>query len=521
MSLKLNGVQTRVLLPFLFNSHSFSPQNTLSNHTFENISLWETHKIHNLQTYELLENVQNFLFEEHNYWKVPDATVNRWFKNGVDVYFKKELIGHLKCLGIELFLLPSYGVGLLSFNFEHNLEEHQLKTLNYRISQRRSFTAPTFKLPISEHPNAPQSPAIDVSLKERLGKAGGIFYLEELQNLLLEPFKYSEFCVPYQQFNLFNTLKFSQLTNEIAHFNNEKLREHWQNLLFRLAHIEEETHPGSCQTTNTLLNPHHWVAITSLSTVHFLVDQTLPQQDNKIPFDDQRMSIVFNKYFVHHVVVIFQRLILQRFSQLAIDLNQQTLQPIRKQYLLFSINGYFTETSSREVINQYYHLTQQALRVEETFRTTQRIFRDVESSNDIQFQQQSAEEMKIIAKQLQESTDIVAHVQTKVEWLEVFFVSYYCSALAYYISYSAKFDCFVIGHLSYQTLSIIGWAMAGGLFAFLNLSPHLLPHRHEHQNNHISKQWYETWQFKMFIVLFVWGIWLFVGTTFYNGCGKH
>ena len=226
--------------------------------------------------------------------------------------------------------------------------------------------------------------------------------------------------------------------------------------LAALAHVEEWAHPGSLAIAERVLNPRHWAAAGSLGAVHLVADQDPPH-----PFDEQRAPTVLNKYGAGPA------------HQGAGQPNR--LRSLNAQSLAFTVNGCFTEISSRESINQYYELVQAGLRVQDSFGTVQRALRDAEGMDNDRFQGNALDELRVLAGDLKRLLDeaghnarLVAHVQSKVEWLEVFFVSYYFTALMYYVSHGDVFK-----H-KFTMWSLILAPLVSGAIAFLGLKPHKL-----------------------------------------------
>ena len=115
--------------------------------------------------------------------------------------------------------------------------------------------------------------------------------------------------------------------------------------------------------------------------------------------------------------------------------------------------------------NQYYSLAQAGLRVQVSFRTLQQALHDAEVMNNDRFQNSAIDKLKSIVGEANVSAQKVAEVQTKLEWLEVFFVSYYATALVHYIGESEFFNHAYIG------ISLVFAPLLSGLIAFQGLKP--------------------------------------------------
>jgi len=516
----------RLLLPFFMDRDAL-PQAAKalrsSTHTArKSWTCWEkpaTAKVPLLYQDETLVNVYSFLFGEGGgscaYFKVPDETANFWFKNGGiftklaepakpdasgrPASFEVSLAGP----GIELFLSP-HGAGVFSVTFtpKYNDDPRYLQELNYRLSQVREFSAYPFRLPHSpQNPNQP--PAQDALLTERLGQAGGAFTLMEWVGFLLQPLWALNYRPMQQQFSVYSVTRFGAT----ADFTDSNTQAALRPYLAAVAHVEEYHHVGSLEMSEQVLNPRHWAAVGSLGAGHLVADQNQPPRD----FDEQRLAVSLHKYFIPYLLGFMQRIILQGIIEDARNIlisrcadepdqsvcRSESLRRLNRHTLMFTVNGWFTEISSREVINQYYALAQRGLRVQDCFQTVQRALLDAEAMDSDRFQNDALEKMGELAEQ-------AADVQTKVEWLEVFFVSYYATALVYYISH----DNPLFEH-NYTIASLIVTPFVSGLIAFFSLNLHK-PHSHDGQDKTGKHRKKNSSMFLLVLVLAFFA-WLVVG----------
>lgn len=501
---RLTDHRIRLLLPFfLRRSNTLSGViETLLGWTHEARKSWacweKPAKIPFLYQDETLPSVRSFLFNEGNgccaYLRVPNTTANYWFKNG-GIFAKPtktELLNATEqpttfdvCLadpGIELFLSP-HGSGVFSVTFApkfHN-DLQYIQQLNYRLSQIREFTVYHFRLPHSSLNENP-APALGAPLMERLGKSGAAFTLMEWTEFLLRPLQALSYQPMQRQFSVYSITRFSASTN----FTDTNVQVVLRPLLTALVHVEDHHHPGSLEVCGQVLNPRYWAAVCSLGATHLVADQNDPPQD----FDEQRLAVSLHKYFIPYLLSLMQRIALQGLLEEARyilisrcgddDSDQSTawiesLHKLNRHTLAFTVNGWFTEVSSREIVNQYYSLTQRGLRVRDSFQTVQRALRDAEVMDNDRFQNDTLGKMGEVATQANRSAAIVAHVQSKVEWLEVFFVSYYATALVYYLSHSHFLD------ENYANISLLCAPFVSGGIAFWKLRPDELHKYGEHK----------------------------------------
>lgn len=366
--------------------------------------------------------------------------------------------------GIELFLSP-HGVGLLALTFDcaQPGDLKYLQTFNYRLSQLREHTVWQYRIPLDPRsPNPP--PDAQAPFGQRLGVQGGAFTLKELVDFLLAPLRDFGLLETQQQFSVYSVTRFDKR----AQFTKADCQAELRPFLSALAHVEEATHQGSLELRERILNPRHWAAVGSLGAAHLLADQDPPH-----PFDRQRLSRSLYKYFVPYLCAGLQRLTLQRLlwetDQAVLEANdclqdrQAKLRKLHQEMLCFSVQGCFTEISNREVHNQYYELALEGLRVPASLRLVQRVLGDMESATTAAFQQETAQGTRDLARDVGYNVGVMADIQRKVEWLEVFFVSYYATALAHYVGEGFAVD--------YAQWSVMAAPFLFGLIALVFIKP--------------------------------------------------
>jgi hypothetical protein len=327
-------------------------------------------------------------------------------------------------------------------------------------------------------------------LTERLGKRGGEFTLIELRDFLLSSLQ----ITPIQeQFSIYSVVQFEE-----CEFSETTHTEVFP-LLVSMSHVEEPHHVGSSDIPHARLNSHHWSAVGTLGAVHFVADQA-----EDITFNQQRIPTVFNKYFLPYLAALLQRLILQHILKQAQQNSKREqdaetfatdLQQLHSKMLNFMLNNYLSEVSSREVINQYYELAKRGLRVEQSFEVLRRALHDADFKEDMTFQCQSTDKNQAHLNQL-------VAMQRKIEWLEVFFASYYAGALAHYVSNGW------FGHW-FASASTLIWAFFGGGIALWLLKPWSHEHHDKPKKNSV-------WALVLIVVALA--IWLTVGFMEFHCC---
>lgn len=506
---------TRFLYPFFFSAQSSQAEDILSQSVYtatksgKQYPLWLSREPHTLYQDEMLESIKRFLFESPSrYLKVNEEVLaNHWFKNTkLYGYYKKNPRLYFEIdvkTGIELFL-SDYGVGVLSITFsqlgiENDLGDdyETLKNFNYRLSQGRPFTLPTLFSPnLAEKPEfVPTDYEATLPIEQRLGKQDCFFNLIEFREYLLSPLKIYKLNTPQSQFSIYTVVQFD---NQVD-FTDKTVCRDLRPLVVALSHIEEAGHAGNLEVKNQIFNARHWAGVGTLGIAHLIAYQHEPPKG----FDFQRLSIILNRYFIPYLSVFMQRLVLQRSVNEATRLIQQRdvpesqrakeLQKLHFYLLNFSVTGYLPEVSNREVLNQFYRLIQQGLRVDETFSLAKNALHDVDTTDITHNLHKNVSAMAEIQHNM-------AQVQQKVEWLEIFFVSYYAMELVDKLG-----NQFTLNN-QYVQYSIIGWPLVAMIFTAIALKPW---QREKSRRHWISRLFY------LIGLLLLAGIWLALGMHYF------
>lgn len=472
-------LHTRLLYPFCLRQERLEPAvEALTRLTVAgrqgDVAVWEcVVRPHEFYRQELLATVSAFLFPNPadaacqgrgcRYLRVSENRLNAWFRQGLLITGPNGVSVPARLApgpGIELFLSPD-GVGLLSIAFltaaaqwgEQPFGPDALLRFNYRLSQlSRQGTTPTLALPPS--PQAPAPPAPDALFMERLGKAGGAFTLAELRDFLLAPAVAHGGLKPVQpQFSVYTVVRFGPE----ADFAQPAVRAQLGRLLSGLAQIEEETHAGALpgeelDVVNRVMNTRHWAAVGCLGVAHLVADQEPPH-----PFDEQRVAVVRDKYFIPYLTAFLQRLTLHhaiaRAAEIVRGPESERVSRFRRLHarmLDFTVTGHFTEVSSREALNRYYRMAQEGLGVDKALAV---VSRAIQSHNADQ-----------ATRDLSDNVRTVSRVQRKVEWLEVFFVSFYATELSHLIA------GYFFSH-GFGAVSVLFWPVFAGGLALWGLQP--------------------------------------------------
>lgn len=360
---------------------------------------------------------------------------------------------------IELFLSPM-GVGILSIALAlggSQITLNEAADFNYHLSQFRRHPSFLHKRHPRDDParwnaipaarQALISPAPDEGqpLEDQLRMSGGRFTLEQLVGKLLAPrekwgFNSQE---PLQkELGVFTVARFSSECD----FGDDSRRHTLGPFLSGLAQVEEPQHAGAPEgkltVSNAILNRKHWAAIGQLGAAHLVADQPA-EEGRSIDFNEQRATIVRDKYFIPYLMAFFQRLVANRLvdevGQILSEPRdaERALETLHSKMLEFAVSGQFVQVSVREAVHRFYLLAQNGLDVPSGWAEVRRAISDLTAHHSALRQQQLAASQRDIAFQQAEiarSVDInvekVANVQLMLEWIEIFLVSVYAAHLA-------------------------------------------------------------------------------------------
>jgi hypothetical protein len=300
---------------------------------------------------------------------------------------------------------------------------------NYRVAQfrRRPLTrfrkrhpsddAPAFaRLSPEQQAGIPLAPAEDAPLDQRLGAPGGLFDLTELIGLLLRPL--TRFGMPplrpkQQELLVYTVARFGPE----VYFADPAIRDRLAPLLAGLAQVEEPDDPGTAAAdlslANDVLNTRHWAVVGLLGAAHLMADQP-----GDVAFNEQRMAIVRDKYFIPYLVALLQRLTLNRaiaeagriLAARGVDAAAR-LERLRADLLEFGVGGHFTQISARQALHRYYRIARTGLDVPEAWAEVRRAIADLDAQSR--------------ARTAASDLDTVTRAQKFLHVIEYFVVSVY------------------------------------------------------------------------------------------------
>jgi hypothetical protein len=249
--------------------------------------------------------------------------------------------------------------------------------------------------------------------------------------------------------------------------------------LSSLAQVEESLHAGVAAAdfclANGVLNTRHWMAVGLLGIAHLISDQpptTKGAETVDVPFNEQKMAIVRDKYFIPYLIALLQRLALNRAIDEAGELASSAeddaaaqLASLRTGLLRFAVGGHFTHISTRQVLHRYYQIVREGLDVPVLWEEVRRAIADIATNE--------------VTRKIDQNLGLVAHVQVMVEWIEIFLVSVYAAHLWH--MFAEKFPLFPEEAREWiVSLGVPSLALIAGGIAFWILNPMKLKTAHSH-----------------------------------------
>lgn len=405
-------------------------------------SLWAPFNASQLYTDELLEPAEGFLFDPSDERNCRCLRLNRvateqWFANS-----KIELGPKLRIAAtiiteplIEVILSPQ-GVGLVSIALTPTVESltpQQALDFNYRLAQyRRRDCAVICKshrmdnldywnsLSDTERNGIPGPPDGSEPIEKRLGAPGGKFHLLELVEFLLRPLAELGWAGVQKELSVYTVVRLAGVHD----FALEETRREFSTLLSSLVQVEESGHvgavPGVVSMPNSVLNRGHWAAVGLLGAAHLVRDQFVGT--DRVEFDEQKVAILRDKYFIQYLLAFLQRLTLNRvirdvtnIRDFAAAESDADVGEIHAHLLEFAVRGDFAQVSVRQVLHQYYQLARTGLDVPAAWSEVRQAVTDLDAGK--------------LAKNVDRNIDKVHRVQSFLHIIEYLIVSVYCAHL--------------------------------------------------------------------------------------------
>jgi hypothetical protein len=474
----LSDFQSRFLFPFFYQRHAareagaaLRAMKAPTQPGKDPRIVWECAEPSHAYRDELFDHVVRYLFANPeaagcSYLRANKVLTGAWFSGAIldDLKLPLRLGGDA---AVEVFLSPE-GVGVLSITLAPAKQELSLteaSAFNYRLAQFRRHDVGRLRLPhpqqnaaawerMTEEQKAriPAAPPNDAELPARLGVPGGSFNLDELLRFLLAPiFRDFDGHRVQDELVVYTTARLGP----DADFADQAVCDRLAPFLSGLAQVEEPSHSGSrpseVTTANTMLNRRHWAAVGLLGSAHLISDQP-----GGAAFNDQKLPVIRDKYFVTFLLALLHRLGLNRTIAEANARLQsghaaeedKVLEGLRTDQLKFAVRGRFAQVSCRQALHRYYRLAQEGLDVQDAWDSVRAALADLDAKRHAERQQQigrdttqslqkaeqSAQKLTELTRGMKQNLDIVASVQVKVEQIEVIVLSVYVAHLWHMIA---------------------------------------------------------------------------------------
>ncbi len=474
----INELQTRFLYPFFFDRNGAA----LAAHAVcrdqivtpdgKCLPLWHNAEARHYYKDEFLEHVVNYLFGPENrqetqtpyskdciYLQIASGQsgdpAQPWFRDAtVELPSRHHLpVRFVPELGVELFL-STQGVAILSIaltpSTSRPLEIIDALEFNYRLSQfrRKPITgiskahpsddpARWAKIPAADRAKIRSRPAPDASLEERLMLPGGQFNLRELVQRLLQPL--GEFHLKPVEPREMSVYTVVRLTD--TDFSAPAVRRALAPRLSALAQIEEGEHagsgPGELGVGDVVLNRRHWAAVGVLGAAHLVADQTR-EDGTPHPFNELRVQIAMEKYFVSYLTASLQRLTLNRAADEAgqifaapPDQRAERTAQLRQDLLRFGVGGHFNQISSRHAHHRFYQLCRESMDIVPAWQEFRQVLQELDSDQIARKQVEAEERLGEVAGQMKRSLDKITKIQELVHVIEYVLVAVYADHLCH------------------------------------------------------------------------------------------
>jgi hypothetical protein len=511
--------QTRFLFPFFFDRGQsgdaveilISDQPSVADKP-----LWSRSEPHALYTDEFLDHVVQYLFpnanrpnnsgpEECVYLRADDPTLEKWFHHAEVELPSGRTVKVGKRPSAEMFV-TSQGVGLLFITMgveQTGLTGEDVAEFNYRLSQFRRKPITGFVKP---HPSDdPQrfgalpretkekikpKPADDAPIHDQLSSPYGRYTLRDLVNCLSrEPLSKLNFRpVEPRELSVYTVVRLPETDMADA-----AVRANLGPLLSALAQIEERsnagTDPSDLSVPAMVVNRRHWAAVGVLGASHLVADQTDDKGD-VAEFNNQRVRIARDKYFISFLVTMLQRMTLNRAVDEAAgifasppEVRGERTARLRQDLLRF-VGGQFNQINSRHAHHRYYQLCREGLDVPVTWADDIRgVLGELEADRMAQEQTSQQKQMAELAGEVAKSVTEIERLQSVVHTIEyllgiVYGAHFFHMLLSDNVSFLRWIEALVgihyddgklpeSHHHHYVTIITLLGALAGFLFVFV------------------------------------------------------
>jgi hypothetical protein len=500
--------QTRLLFPFFFDrGRNAEAAETLIDDwpSDGDKPLWNRSKPHALYTDEFLDHVVHYLFPdpdrpkgsgpvECEYLRADDKTLEKWFHHAEVQLPSGRILKIGKRPSAEMFV-TSQGVGLLFMTIgveQTGLTGEDAAEFNYRLSQFRRRPITGFvkphpadnpekynAMPAEARQNVKPKPPDDAPIHELLASPYGRFTLKDLVNhLAREPLNRLSFRpVEPRELSVYTVVRLPE--TDMA---DSGVRAQLAPLLSALAQIEERgnagTDPSDLSVPALVVNRRHWAAVGVLGASHLVADQTDVKGD-PAEFNEQRVRIVRDKYFISFLVTMLQRMTLNRaveeaagiFASAPEQRGERTAR-LRQDLLRFGVGGQFNQISSRHAHHRYYQLCREGLDVLPAWQDIRGVLAELDADRVAQEQTSQQKHMADMAGEVAKSVNEIERLQSVVHTIEyllgiVYGAHFFHMLLSENDSVQELLHIHKEAHHHYVTGTTLFGAIIGFLFVFI------------------------------------------------------
>ena len=419
---------------------------------------WDFESASHFYMDELSPRAERLLFRENEKMgkelgrlRLHQADGERWF-HGVEIQLheKRVPVRLESATGIELFVFDR-GLAVLSLSLvAERIEAADALALNHALARRgnRGVSGAQFRRPHpSEHTGswsrlessrrleiereiqrnlAEQTPpGAGDGLGRRLGLVGQSFGLDELLKELVRPLDPEPDPAVQRFFATYSVLRLSAEVDFVI----PEQRRAIAPLVSALAQVEEPLHAGAAGRLgipNAVLNRKHWAAVSLQGAAHIVADQP------GVPFNEERVARVRDKYFLAYLLALSQRSFVRRAAdEAATSPRGDDLSRLRQGVLEFSLETSIPEVSFRSSVQRFYRLAQRGLDVS---RNLQAVRRSIAQLDAWEVERRQTDAAIATARTL-ESTH---RIHLSLEFLECVIIGFYAFELTHTLMEIAK-----------------------------------------------------------------------------------
>jgi hypothetical protein len=304
---------------------------------------------------------------------------------------------------------------------------------------------------------------VEAPLDQRLGARGASFELASLVEVLLAPIRGLAYRPVQREFCVYTVARLGQQQGVASQpppdLSDLRTQPEIATFLSSLCQVEESGHAGSPPSEVTadhaLLNRLHRTAVSALGAAHVVADQ------GGVPYDDQRLVTVRDKYFPAYLAALLQRVTLNTDIQSAGEVARmpqphaaEALTELRRHIMDFAVRGNGVEVSTRNAVQRSYELARSGLRVEKSWSEVRSAIQDLDAYS-------TSQQLATNTLKAEKSLDAIKKVQRVVHFLEYVLVSVYFAHMFHMLEITHAKTC-----LAAHCAGLLGSALLGILLVW-------------------------------------------------------